>query len=129
MALVPAVVGPEGFTELIVGQQEDVAFRDAGGTEPRQARFDQGPADSFASARRSNREMMEIASSPIIAAENGADDSPFLPGDKAEPRMSRQIAGDAFAGVDVLVQPDPFRVPPKVRDLVIVVGRHGVNVD
>jgi hypothetical protein len=105
----PAGVRPEFHAGRVVGEDENVAFLDAGLAQFRQTGIDQLPADASPTILFGHCQMMQITAPAVMAAEHGANDAAILLRDKTEARSAPQIS--RYAGR----VSDSFNPTPSVR--------------
>ena len=89
-----------------------------------QARVDDPLADSAAAEIFGDGQVGEVASSTVVATQNGANDLRIQDRDLTEARVSLEIVLDLFAAVGRFVKPDAVRCFPKIADFFIVFNLH-----
>lgn len=119
----PAEGGPEFGSGCVVIVEANVAAGDKLG-ESLQARVDDPLADPASSENFGDGQVGEVASSSVVATQNGANDLRIQNRHLAEARVSLEIILDLFAAVGRFVKPDAVRCFPKIADFFIVFNLH-----
>jgi len=78
----------------IVPENEDVAFPNPFGPQCRQTRFDQPPRNAPPPAERVHRQVMQVAASPVMAAQNRCHHPAGVLGHLAQVGVSIQVGPD-----------------------------------
>src|SRR5919201_5852995 len=99
-----------------------MALLDSERREPAQAALDEGATNALPPVRLVDREVVQVAAAPVVAAEDGADERPLVPRDQAQPRVAAQVALDCVSAVGP-AQRHPLRAPPERQRLVVVAHR------
>src|SRR5579859_1076078 len=115
----PAGMRPEFHAGCIVGEDEDVAFLNAGLAEFRQTGMDQLPTNALLTVPPGHRQMMQITAPAIVTAEHGANEATVLFSNKTETRIASQIRRDGRTRVG-FVQPHTLSPPPQCEDGIVV---------
>ena len=83
---------PEALPLLVVGKNEEVATADAVGLQGGEAALDEYSPDAAITVLVRHRDVMQVATTAIVATQRGADKCVASAGDKAHPRIAHQIA-------------------------------------
>ena len=71
--------------------------------------------------------MVKVSPATVVTAEDGSDNSPFLPGNEAESGIAGEVMGDTIPHIRVVIQADAFGGRPQGSHLVVVPGCHPAN--
>jgi len=115
---------PKGSARGIASEEEDVAFLDAEPPQLSEAGVHQMPAQTPPTLRLLDRQVMQIAAPPVVAAEHGADDLALGPRHEAQARIPREVGFDRGARVG-FVQADTLGALPEAQHGVVVRNPHG----
>lgn len=116
-------MSPEGHALVVVGEDEDVAARDAGALQLREAGVCEASAEAEAALVRRHGEVMQVAAPSFVTAQHSANDPTGVPRDEAEAGIALEVGGKLLRRVG-LVQADTLGRGPEREHFREIGGRH-----
>ena len=124
----PADFLPEGFSFLILLEYKEMAFLDPRISEGFHTSLGKLSSCALLLVRLCNGQMVEVAASPVMAAQSRADNDTIVLCNKTHAGIAIQVGFDLFALISA-AQPDIFGFLPEIDHFVIVVNGHRFNQD
>lgn len=119
----PAEGGPEFGSGCVVVVEANVAARDELG-QPLQTLVDDSFSDSAPPEVFSDGKVREVASSSVVATQDGADNLRIQNSNLTEARVSLEVTLDLLATVGRFMKADAVGRFPQIADLVVVFDLH-----
>ena len=122
----PAVVNPKCLARNIVRKEKNIAFQNAASREIREAGFNELPAQPALATGPGNGEVMQIAASPVIPAQNRPDNFGSGGGNPAHTGVARQKRRDVLPVIR-FIQTNTLGVLPKPQHRIKIGNGHGAD--